>query len=119
MTNATHPQAYNPTEVFSYDPVGNRLTSHRSATHTYDNLNRLLEDDSFTYTYDNNGNLTNKTDKVTLAITTYGYDSNNKLIQIKTPTDTIQYPYDPYGRFIARILNGVTTRYIYDNEDIR
>ena len=92
--------------------------THRSATHVYDNLNRLLEDDTFTYIYDNNGNLTGKTDKVTLATTTYVYDANNKLIQIITPTNTIQYQYDPYGRRIARILNGATTRYIYDNEDI-
>jgi len=118
LTPYLSPQAFNPAETFAYDPVGNRLTSHRSATHVYDNLNRLLEDDTFTYTYDNNGNLKTKTDKITLQSTTYGYDAENRLIQVITPTDTVQYQYDGFGRRIARILNGTTTRYIYDNEDI-
>jgi len=34
-------------EAFTYDPVGNRLTSHLSAS---------LEDAEFTYTYDANSN---------------------------------------------------------------
>jgi hypothetical protein len=38
-------------EVFTYDPVGNRLTSHRSSLHRYEVANRLLEDDIFTYAY--------------------------------------------------------------------
>jgi RHS repeat-associated protein len=118
LTNATHPQAYNPTETFTYDDVGNRPTSHLSSDYVYDNLNRLREDDTYTYTYDNNGNLTSKVDKVSSATTTYQYDGENRLIQVATPTDFVDYQYDGFGRRIAKTVNGVVTRYVYDREDI-
>ena len=114
----THPQAYNPTETFTYDSVGNRLTSHLSSDYVYDNLNKLLGDDGYTYSYDNNGNLTSKVDKVSSATTTYQYDAEDRLTQVVTPTDVIQYKYDGLGRRNVRILNGVVTRYVYDQEDI-
>ena len=118
LTNATHPQAYNPNESFTYDPVGNRLTSHLSSAYVYDNLNRLLEDDHYTYSYDANGNLTSKVDKISIATTNYQYDDENGLIQVVTPTDIVQYQYDGFGRRIAKNVNGVVTRYVYDREDI-
>ena len=65
LITATHPQAGNPDEAFTYNPVGNRLTSHLSTSYIYDNLNRLLEDDQYDYSYDDNGNLTSKEDKAT------------------------------------------------------
>ena len=116
---ATHPQAYNPDESFTYDNVGNRLASHLSGDYDYDNLlNRLLEDDTYTYIYDNNGNLTSKTNKATTATTTYQYDTEDRLVQVTTPTDVIQYLYDGLGRRNVRTLNGMVTRYVYDQEDI-
>jgi RHS repeat-associated protein len=118
LEGATHPQAYNPDESFTYDPVGNRLTSHLSSDYVYDNLNRLLEDDGYTYGYDNNGNLITKVDKVSSATTTYQYDAEDRLVQVTTPTDVIQYQYDGFGRRNVRTLNGVVTRYVYDQEDI-
>ena len=118
LVDATHPQAFNSDESFSYDPVGNRLTSHISSNYVYDNLNRLLEDDQFTYTYDNNGNLLSKTNKVSTDTTTYQYDSENRLIQVTNSTDITQYGYDGLGRRISKTVNGVVTKYIYDNEDI-
>ncbi|MCP5002968.1 MAG: RHS repeat protein, partial [Planctomycetes bacterium] len=118
LTNATHPQAYNPDEAFTYDGVGNRLTSHLSSDYVYDNLNRLIEDDTHTYDYDNNGNLTSKADKVTSATTTYQYDDEDRLTQVTTPTDIVLYQYDGFGRRIAKTVNGVVTKYVYDQEDI-
>jgi RHS repeat-associated protein len=118
LTNATHPQAYNPTETFTYDSVGNRLTSHLSSDYVYDNLNRLIEDATYTYIYDNNGNLTSKTNKTTTATTTYQYDAEDRLIQITTPTDIVLYQYDGFGRRIAQTVNGIVTKYVYDREDI-
>ncbi len=73
--------------------MGNRLTSHLSSSYVYDNLNRLFEDDQYTYTYDAKVTFTSKVDKVTSAITTYQYDDENKLIQVLTPTDVVQYQY--------------------------
>jgi YD repeat-containing protein len=114
LTNATHPQAYNPDETFTYDDVGNRLTSHLSSDYVYDNLNRLLEDDTYTYNYDNNGNLTSKVDKVSSDTTVYQYDAKDRLIQVTTPTDIVLYQYDGFGRRIAKTINGVVTKYVYD-----
>ena len=106
-------------ESYAYDAVGNRTTSHLSATHVTDSANRLTEDDAFTYTYDDNGNLTAKTDKVTTDVTGYVYDAQNQLIQITFPDlTTATYGYDGLNRRIEKDVAGVITRYVYDGEDI-
>ncbi len=75
-------------ETYSYDAEGNRLVSHLSAAHTTDAGNRLLQDDTFDYTYDDNGNLASKTDRATLAVTSYSYDAQDQLIRIDFPDTT-------------------------------
>ncbi|MBI4342102.1 MAG: hypothetical protein HY599_01900, partial [Candidatus Omnitrophica bacterium] len=119
LTGATHPalSGLGP-ETFAYDGVGNRTSSHLSTTHVYDAANRLLEDDTFTYTYDANGNLTTKTAKVGGAVTTYTYDVEDQLVGITTPSLTASYRYDGLGRRIEKDVDGLLTRYVYDNEDI-
>jgi len=97
--------------------VGNRVTSHLSSVHTTDDANRLLEDSNFAYTYDANGNLTSKTSKANGEVTTYTYDAENQLIRVDRPGVVAQYHYDPLGRRIAKVVNGVSTRFVYDNED--
>ncbi len=118
LTTATHPQAFNPSESFTYDPVGNRQSSNVSSSYVYDSLNRLIEDDQYTYIYDANGNMINKVDKVSAAINTYQYDSENRLVQVVTPTDVSQYQYDGFGRRISKTVNGVIAKYVYDRENI-
>ena len=119
LTNATHPQSENTTELFTYDTTGNRLNSHISSSYTYDANNRLLEDNQYQYTYDNNGNLTQKQDKSTAEVTTYIYNSQNQLIRIDFPDLTYAtYAYDGLGRRIQKNNNNSITKYIYDNEDI-
>ena len=106
-------------ESYTYDAVGNRTTSHLSATHVTDSANRLTEDDAFTYTYDDNGNLTAKTDKVTTDMTGYVYDAQNQLIRITFPDlSTANYRYDGLNRRIEKDVSGAITRYVYDGEDI-
>ena len=120
LTGADHPVGSSlPEETFTYDPVGNRLTSHRSAAHRYDGANRLLEDDQVTYAYDANGNLTTKTDKATAATTTYTYDVENQLIQIDLPDGRLaSYRYDGLGRRLEKAVRGTVTRYVSDHEDL-
>jgi RHS repeat-associated protein len=118
LTQATHPQPANPTETFTYDPVGNRLNSHLSTLHSFDAANRLLEDSNFAYTYDENGNLTSKTSKANGEVTTYTYDAENQLIRVDRPGLVAEYRYDALGRRIEKVVNGVSTRYMYHNEDI-
>jgi len=126
---ATHPVAAAlPNESYTYDSVGNRLSSHLSSAHRYDAANRLLEDDTFTYSYDANGNLVTKTDKATGATTTYTYDPEDQLVagtisqavagEGSVLGTSFTYRYDGLGRRVEKAVNGVITRYVYDNEDI-
>ncbi len=121
LKTATHPQSYNPAEAYDYDPVGNRKTSHVAPgfENDYNEANRLLEDAFFTYEYDNEGNLIKKTDKGTTEETTYAYDAENTLIHIDFPDGSfVEYRYDGKGRRFEKNVNGVKTRYFYDQEDI-
>ena len=101
-------------------------TSHLSTLSSLDAANRLLEDSNFIYTYDANGNLTAKTTKATGDQTVYTYDPENQLIRVErftlaggaTPVLVAEYRYDPLGRRIEKDVNGVITRFVYDNEDI-
>ena len=104
----------------TYDPVGNRLTSHRSAAHRYDVANRLLADDQFTYAYDANGNLTQQTDQTDpTQVTRYTYDVENQLTRIDFAGGSMaQYRYDGLGRRIEKDVRGTVLRYVYDNEDL-
>src|SRR5574341_1487361 len=60
LTSASYPATGN--ESYVYDPAGNRTSSHRSASYTYQPFNRLTATSTASYLYDNNGNLTTKTD---------------------------------------------------------
>jgi RHS repeat-associated protein len=106
--------ASNPNENYSYDPVGNR----NPLTQTYDSGNRLLDDGTYTYTYDHDGNMTKKVKKVGGDTTTYSYNSEDQLIGIVTPTQTISYKYDAIGRRIEKNVAGTRSRYVYNGEDI-
>src|SRR5689334_16040519 len=71
LLTASHPQPGPlPDEFYTYDAVGNRLTSHRSSAYHYDAANRLLDDDTFTYTFDAAGWLTQRKRKSNNAIMT-------------------------------------------------
>ncbi|MGA1870687.1 MAG: RHS repeat-associated core domain-containing protein [bacterium] len=115
LLQATHPQI--STETFTYDPIGNRLSSSSSSEWSYDVGNRLLDDGLFTYHYIN-GCLTQKINKSNDEVTTYTYNTENQLTGITTPSSTIFYYYDGLGRRICKEVNGVKTSYIYDSEDV-
>ncbi len=127
---ATHPSLSGLVpETYSYDSVGNRLSSHLSTSYAYDDANRLLEDDAFTYAYDANGNLIEKrplacpSPPAPCLSSVYSYDGENQLIRVQHIADSTQhiettYRYDGLGRRIEKSVNGVITRYVYDNEDV-
>jgi RHS repeat-associated protein len=118
LTNGDH-TAGQPVEFFAYDIIGNRTASHLSSTYTYNSANRLIADASFDYTYDANGNLIRKSERATNRSTTYNYNSENQLTRIDFPDATFaSYRYDSLGRRIEKNVNGQTTQYIYDRENI-
>jgi RHS repeat-associated protein len=111
-------------EYYTYDPVGNRLTSEHNWTYTYNTGNQLITKNGTTYTYDSNGNLITKTSDSETTIYTYDYE--NRLIYVvkaESGQETfVEFKYDPFGRRIEKRVteDGITTttRYFYDNEDI-
>jgi YD repeat-containing protein len=55
-------QGLTTTESYSYDTVGNRLSSLAVSPYGYNASNELTSTPSATFTYDNNGNTTSKAD---------------------------------------------------------
>ena len=109
-----------PTESYEYDPLGNRITSHLSSSHTHNEANQLIEDDQYTYSYDNNGNMIARLDKSTSDSTEYIYNYKNRLIGVRdyaggvTLTMQADYSYDGLDRRIGIFVDGDTTLYAYD-----
>lgn len=104
--------------AYTYDPLGNILENSR----TYDIANRLLNDNAYTYSYDLNGNLTKKQNKVSGARKEYFWNARNQLVKVDryadagatVPSTTTSYSYDPLGRRINKIVDGVQERFVYD-----
>ncbi len=130
------------TTTYTYDGVGNRLemtVNNKETTYTYNADNQLLSiSDGTTYRYDSNGNLISKTTSDGEK-TLYRYDYENRLIGIELPNGSnITYNYcrcprqhcgtgysgfhnNPLligGKRVSKTINGETTYYFYDGEDI-
>ncbi|MBU0640926.1 MAG: hypothetical protein KKB50_18845 [Planctomycetes bacterium] len=113
--------------LLSYEWVRDAVGNPTSATETgtlqptleqliteseYDSDNRLVESSQGTYEYDANGNLISRT--VNGVTTTFTYDPEDRLISQTTGTNAVQHVYDGQSYRIARIENGVATRYVLD-----
>ena len=90
-------------ESYTYDAVGNRLTSVSPASYTYNSSNQLTSSSAATYTYDANGNTLTKTDST--GTTYYTWDYENRLTSVTLPGTggTVNFKYDPFGRRIEKI----------------
>ncbi|MGA7218805.1 MAG: RHS repeat-associated core domain-containing protein, partial [Candidatus Sulfotelmatobacter sp.] len=99
------------TESYTYDLVGDRLSSLSVANYTYNSSNELLSNSSGSYTYDHNGNtLTDATGR------SYTWDLENRISQIVMPGSggRTTFKYDPFGRRIQKSGPLGTTNYLYD-----
>jgi RHS repeat-associated protein len=105
-------QGGSTTESYSYDAVGNRLSSSGVPTYNYNSSNELTSDSSGSYTYDANGNtLSDPSGKQ------YTWDFENRLTQAVVPGTnggTTTFKYDPFGRRIQKSGPLGTTNYLYD-----
>lgn len=106
-------------ESYTYNPLGNRLTSRQYTNWTYDAQNdELAAYDGVSYTYDGNGNRLTKTDAAGLS--TYTYDYENRLVRVDLPGGQfVEFAYDALGRRVKkRNADGTVRLYWYSNEDI-
>jgi RHS repeat-associated protein len=124
LTDATHPQVFNPTEYYSYDAMGNRDTSHVSTSYTYDDANRLLSDEDYDYSWDDADRLIWKRDKISTDTTFYEYTDDNQLTRVRDDSLDIRFAYDGSGRRIQKkvITNSIDdtsiVKFTYDGEDL-
>ena len=121
-TNQTTPQT---NETYTYDPVANRITDHRTtAAWTYNENNQLETADGISYTYDDNGNTTNQTDANgstgSPQARNYVYDTDNRLIEVRDGGNTLiaAYSYDPFGRRLSKDTGTQKTYYFYNAEGL-
>ena len=115
-------QGYN--KAYTYDPKGNRvsLTDGGSATaYTYNAANRLQNsvksNVTTAYTYDANGN-TLMSQVGSDAATVYTYDLDNQLTGISGEDLTASYTYYPNGLRKTKTVDGVTTTYAWDGDQL-
>jgi len=90
-------QGPNTTESYSFDAVGNRLSSLNVPSYTYNSSNELTAQTGVPM-YDNSGNLISKTDSS--GTTTYSWDFENR---VTLPGGSqVNFKYDPMGRRIQK-----------------
>ena len=105
----------NPTRGFSYDGVGNRLTStvagsttnygYGSNSHRLNNLTGAI---TKSYSYDSDGNRTND------GSATWNYGGNNRPTVIAVAGTSIQAGINALGQRVTKTVNGMVTRFVYD-----
>jgi len=120
LTGAEHPGDQQD-EAFTYDTVGNRLTSVEHDDWTYNSNNELVSYDGVTYEYDANGNMVKKTDGG--VITSFVYNIENRLVEVwngeaGSGSLTARYYYDPFGRRLWKEAGGVRTYFHYSDEGL-
>jgi RHS repeat-associated protein len=124
LTNINHigPSGIIEALTYQYDAAGNRTSLTRNngtasllpnavASATYDAANEQTTFAGATLTYDNNGNLTND------GKNTYQWDARNRLIGMSGGT-TASFAYDPLGRRVSKTINGTSTQFTYDGNEI-
>ncbi len=117
LTNTDNPVLDN--EAFTYDNVGNRMTSaETSAQWSYNQNNELAGYDNVTFTHDANGNIIEKNNNGT--ITRFYYNIENRLERMENESGTViaEYYYDPFGRRLWKDVSGTRTCYHYTDEGL-
>jgi RHS repeat-associated protein len=109
-------QGGSTTESYSYDAVGNRLSSSGVPSYSYNSSNELTSNSSGNYTYDASGNtLSDPSGK------SYSWDFENRLTQAVVPGTnggTTTFKYDPFGRRIEKISPSFTSVFVYDGSNL-
>jgi RHS repeat-associated protein len=115
LTSAQNPDE---SESYSYDGLGNRISSDKATLWVYNGNNQLNSFDTTTFGYDDQGNMTGKT--VNGTTTTFNYSVDNRLEKVEDQggTTTASYYYDPYGRRLWKEVAGARTYFHYNDEGL-
>ncbi len=105
-------------ESYTYDLVGNRLSSLGVSPYTNNTSNELTSTPTASYTYDYNGNTLTKV--VGTNTTSYAWDYENRLSSVTLPGSggTVTFKYDPFGRRIYKSSSAGTSVFAYDGDNI-
>lgn len=106
-----------PPEHFCHDPAGNLLMQDRPGPTTLKG-NRLLKEGDRHYDYDAFGNLIRERRGQAL-ISAYRYDSQHRLIGVTTADGReTSYRYDAFGRRISKTVDGLTTEFFWQGDQV-
>jgi RHS repeat-associated protein len=114
-------QSTNTTESYSYDPVGNRLSSLGVSSYTNNSSNELTSSSAASYAYDANGNTTSKT--ISGSTTNYTWDYENRLTSVVLPGTggSLAFKYDGLGHRVQKLFTQGsttnTTNYLHDGSN--
>jgi len=100
------------TEQYSYDGVGNRLSSLEYSNWEYNQANQLLRFDNHYYQYDDNGNMIEMNEPDGYKHLSYSVD--DRMVNYQSGTTTADYYYDIYGLRVKKEVNSEKTYYVYD-----
>jgi RHS repeat-associated protein len=112
-------QGGSTTESYSYDPVGNRLSSMGTPSYSYNSSNELTASSAGSYTYDANGNTLSDAQG-----RSYTWDFENRLTQVVVPgtnsttAGTTTFKYDPFGRRIQKSSPTWAGGFVYDGDNL-
>ena len=94
-------------ESYSYDPEGNRIASHISASYAVDVADRVLENADNRYDWSADGQLTKRTPKAGGVawsfVSSFRARTNQMRLDAALGSDgtTIGFVYDPFGRLVS------------------
>jgi RHS repeat-associated protein len=109
-----------PDENYTYDANGNRTGNGLIVGAN----NQILSDSNFNYSYDKEGNLATKTNSATGGVTSYTYDFRNRLVGVTdqdasgNTTQSVEFKYDAFDRRISKTVNGQTTYFLNDGNEL-
>ncbi len=106
-------------EAYSYDPLGNRLTSGDTTTSWIYNLNNQLQSyDQQSFVYDDNGNMIQRSQNGTIEKFNYNIADRLTTVESEQGTTIATYYYDPFGRRLWKEVNGQRTYFAYSDEGL-
>jgi RHS repeat-associated protein len=108
-----------PPESFAHDPAGNLLMQDRPGAATIKG-NRLLMQGDRHYDYDAFGNLIReRRGTAQKLVTEYRYDCQHRLVGVTLPDGSCtNYRYDAFGRRIAKTVDGKTTEFFWQGDQV-